>query len=93
MKRASSLLAAAALVGWLAERGWTRGWALALAAMTLGHVLIFAGGFAWLTLLIGPAKAWTAGVVPFVAATLAKTLLAAALALAAGRFAPWGRRG
>ena len=89
----AGFLIAAALVGWLAERGWTRGWALALAAMTLGHVLIFAGGFAWLTLLIGPAKAWTAGVVPFAAATLAKTLLAAALTLAAGRFAPRGRRG
>ena len=86
-------LVAAALVGWLAERGWTRGWALALAAMALGHVVIFAGGFAWLAALIGPAKAWTAGVVPFAAATLAKTLLAAALTLAAGRFAPRGRRG
>jgi biotin transport system substrate-specific component len=81
-------LLAAALVGWLAERGWTRGWLLALAAMTLGHVVIFVVGFAWLALALGAAKAWAVGVAPFAAATLAKTLLAAALAIAARRFAP-----
>jgi biotin transport system substrate-specific component len=86
-------LLAAALVGWLAERGWTRGWLLAIAAMTLGHVVIFAAGFAWLALALGAAKAWAVGVVPFFAATLAKTLLAAALAIAARRLAPRGSVG
>ena len=81
-------LLAAALVGGLAERGWTRGWLLTLAAMTLGHVVIFAAGFAWLALALGAAKAWTVGVAPFAAATLAKTLLAAALTLAARGLAP-----
>ena len=80
-------LLAAALVGWLAERGWTRGWGLALAAMTIGHVVVFAVGYGWLALLIGATAAWAAGVVPFAAATVVKTLLAAAIALAAGRFA------
>ena len=80
-------LLAAALVGWLAERGWTRGWLLALAAMTLGHVVIFVAGFAWLAPALGAGKAWAVGVAPFAAATLAKTLLAAALAIAARRFA------
>ena len=46
-------LLAAALVGWLAERGWTRGWLLALAAMTLGHLVIFVAGFAWLAPMLG----------------------------------------
>ena len=81
-------LAAAALVGGLAERGWTRGWPLALAAMAIGHVVLFATGFAWLALTLGAAKAWAVGVAPFYAATLAKTLLAAALAIAARRIAP-----
>ena len=80
-------LLAAALIGWLAERGWTRGWLLALAAMTLGHIVIFAAGFAWLAPMLGAGKAWAVGVVPFGAATVAKTLLAAALAIAARRFA------
>ena len=86
-------LLAAALVGWLAERGWTRGWPLALAAMTLGHLVIFAAGFAWLAPMLGAGKAWTVGVVPFGAATVVKTLLAAALAIAARRFAPRGSVG
>jgi len=86
-------LLAAALVGALAERGWTRGWLLAIAAMTIGHVVLFATGFAWLALALGAGKAWAVGVVPFFAATLAKTLLAAALAIAARRFAARGRVG
>ncbi len=86
-------LLAAALVGWLAERGWTRGWLFALAAMTLGHLVIFAAGFAWLAPMLGAGKAWAVGVVPFGAATVAKTLLAAALAIAARRFARRGSVG
>jgi biotin transport system substrate-specific component len=76
---------AAALVGWLAERGWDRSLGLLLAAMTLGHFVIFACGYAWLAGLIGPDEAWVAGVVPFFAATLVKTLLAWALVAAAWR--------
>jgi biotin transport system substrate-specific component len=76
---------AAALVGWLAERGWDRSLGWLLAAMTLGHLVIFAFGFAWLAVLIGPEKAWIGGVVPFFAATLVKTLLAWALVAAAWR--------
>ena len=86
-------LLAAALVGWLAERGWTRGWLPAIAAMTLGHLVIFAAGFAWLAPALGAGKAWAVGVAPFYAATLAKTLLAAALAIAARRMAPRGSVG
>jgi biotin transport system substrate-specific component len=84
----AGFLVAAALVGFLADRGWMRGWLLALAAMTLGHVVIFAFGFGWLAyaLPLGAAKAWAVGVAPFWAATIAKTLLAAALAVAAQRF-------
>ena len=76
-------LLAAALVGVLAERGWDRSWGLLLAAMALGHVAIFALGFAWLAILIGPEKAFTLGVAPFVLATIVKTLLACALVGAA----------
>ncbi len=72
-------LLAAALVGVLAERGWDRSWGLLLAAMALSHVVIFALGFAWLAILIGPEKAFTLGVAPFVLATIVKTLLACAL--------------
>ncbi len=76
---------AAALVGWLAERGWDRSWPGLIAAMTLGHALIFTLGFAWLAVLIGPAKAFALGVAPFALASVVKTLLACALVRAA-----WG---
>ncbi len=78
-------LAAAALIGFLADRGWDRSWPRLLAAMTVGHVVIFAFGYAWLAALIGPEKALAVGVAPFVLATIVKTLLACALVGAA-----WG---
>jgi biotin transport system substrate-specific component len=79
----AGFLVAAALVGALAERGWDRTWARLLAAMALGHVAIFALGFAWLSVLIGPGHAFAFGVAPFALATIVKTLLACALVGAA----------
>ena len=76
-------VAGAALCGWLAERGWDRSVWRTAAAMALGHVLILACGWAWLAALVGPQKAYAAGVAPFYLATLFKTALAvAALPLA-----------
>ena len=75
----AGFVAGAALCGWLAERGWDRSvWRTAV-AMTLGHVLILALGWAWLAKLIGPQKAYAAGIAPFYLATLVKTALAVAL--------------
>jgi biotin transport system substrate-specific component len=78
-------LVAAVLVGWLAERGWDRSLDRLLAVMVLGHIAIFVCGYSWLAALIGPEKAWIAGVVPFFAATIVKTLLAWAVVAAAWR--------
>jgi biotin transport system substrate-specific component len=70
---------AAGLIGWLAERGWDRSPIKALAAMSVGHVLLFIPGVAWLAVLFGAEKAIAVGLVPFIAATLLKTALGAAL--------------
>ena len=79
----AGFVAGAALCGWLAERGWDRSVWRTAAAMSLGHVLILACGWAWLAALVGPQKAYAAGVAPFYVATLFKTALAvAALPLA-----------
>jgi biotin transport system substrate-specific component len=78
-------LAAAALVGWLAERGWDRSLGSLLLAMVLGHLVIFAFGFIWLAHLVGPQNAYVFGIVPFISATILKTLLAWALVAAAWR--------
>ena len=75
----AGFLVGATLIGLLAERGWDRSWVWLTGAMTLGHVAIFALGFAWLATLIGPEKGFALGVAPFALATIVKTLLAIAL--------------
>jgi len=67
---------AAAVTGWLAERGWTRSWGLTLVAMAIGHAVIFVPGIGWMSALFGFDKAVALGLAPFWAATLLKTLLA-----------------
>jgi biotin transport system substrate-specific component len=78
-------LVAALAVGALAERGWDRTARRLVAAAVLGHLIIFATGYAWLAALIGPEEAWLLGVAPFYLATVLKTLLAVALMLASWR--------
>lgn len=68
---------AAATVGFFAERGAHRSVPQMLGAMTLGHVVLFATGYAWLAQLMGPQVAFAAGVMPFILGTVVKTLLAA----------------
>ena len=72
-------VAAAGLIGWLAERGWDRSPVKALIAMSVGHVLLFVPGVAWLAVLFGTEKAIAVGLTPFIAASLLKTALGAAL--------------
>ena len=70
---------AAALVGWLATRGWDRRPLTMLAAMLLGSVVVFALGAGWLSHFVGPAYAFTGGVLPFLPGDVVKALLAAGL--------------
>lgn len=74
-------VAAAFVTGWLSERGWDRSVPLLFVAMGAGHVIILAAGFAWLAfgMKLGVEKAWLVGVAPFVAASLIKNALGAAL--------------
>jgi biotin transport system substrate-specific component len=69
----------AAVVGWLAERGFDRTIITTLLAMVLGTALIFAFGFAWLSTLIGAAKAVKFGVLPFLWGAGFKIALAACI--------------
>ena len=69
-------VAAAALVGFFAERGADRSVPKLLGAMTLGHIVLFGFGYAWLAYLLGKDLAFTAGVEPFLVGTVVKTLLA-----------------
>jgi len=72
---------AAFVAGSLAERGYDRRYFTAVAAMIAGLAFVFAGGVAWLALVAQPAGGFTgalaAGLYPFLAADLAKLLIAA----------------
>jgi biotin transport system substrate-specific component len=70
---------AAALTGWLAERGWDRSlWRTAL-ALSLGHAALFLTGLAWLAVFVGWSRAVEFGLTPFLAGSLVKTALGVAL--------------
>jgi biotin transport system substrate-specific component len=82
-------LAAAMLMGFLAERGWGRNGALLCVAMLIGHAVLFAPGVFWLAQHIGFSRAWALGVTPFYLATLLKSALGAAIVR--GAWAKYGR--
>ncbi|HEV3471750.1 MAG TPA: biotin transporter BioY [Actinomycetota bacterium] len=88
---------AAALVGWLAERGWDRKLSSAIGAMLLGSVVIYLFGVPWLASALnipvvaeGDAfnDALEFGMYPFVVGDLLKLLIAAAALPAAWRLLP-----
>jgi biotin transport system substrate-specific component len=71
---------AAALVGYLAQRGWDRRPASAALAMLFGNLVIYACGLAWLAQYapdFATTLAW--GLIPFIPGDLVKLALAAAL--------------
>lgn len=78
-------VAAAFVVGWLAERGWDRNLFTTLAAMVAGNVVIYAFGLAWLSTFpfvngfLGEAGLFTLGMTPFLFGDIMKAALAALL--------------
>ncbi len=80
-------IVAAAVVGWLAERGADRRVMSMVGALLLGNVLIYAFGVPWLAswdpagdgVAFGWAEAYKTGVQPFILGDLVKLAFAAAL--------------
>lgn len=72
-------VAAAALVGRLAEHGWDRNPLTAAAAMVAGNLVIYALGLAWLSTMMGLLPAVEAGLLPFLLGDAIKVALGAAL--------------
>ncbi len=71
-------IAAAYVVGALAERGWDRSIPKMFAAMLLGAAVLYIPGLAWLAVWVGSfanALAW--GLTPFIAGDLVKAAIAA----------------
>jgi biotin transport system substrate-specific component len=77
---------AAALVGWLAERGFDRNIFKLFGAMFVGDAILFALGILWLGALLGwdkPVLEW--GLYPFILGDLTKIALAASIVVAGRR--------
>lgn len=71
-------LVAAAVVGWLGQRGWDRRIATTLAAMALGTAIIYVPGLIWLGMAIGWDKPLLElGLWPFLPGDALKVALAA----------------
>lgn len=69
----------AILMGWLAARGWDGAHPLrAFLGMLLCTTLILLMGGAWLAAMIGAAKGWQLGVLPFLIGDVVKSALGAA---------------
>jgi len=82
----------AMIVGYAADRGWSRSIPRLSAAMISGQILLLGLGFAWLAwffplsdgaLGLGAEKAFAVGIAPFVWGSIFKTVLAALLVPAA----------
>lgn len=73
-------LGAAALMGYLADRGFTRGWGGMIATLLAGEVVIFGLGVGYLGYLYGFDKALEYGFYPFWLADALKLAIAAAMA-------------
>lgn len=68
---------AAALVGWLAERGWDKSLPRMALAMVLGAAVLYVPGLAWLSTFVGGlGKAVEFGLTPFVLGDAVKAAIA-----------------
>jgi len=77
---------AAALTGFLAERGWDRRFFTTYAALLAGSAVIFAGGLAWLARFVPADRLLMSGLLPFIPGDLIKSALASAAFPAAWRW-------
>lgn len=72
-------IAAAYLVGILAEMGWDRWVFIIVAAMFAGVVVLYAFGVCWLAIMTNLRTALTVGLYPFIVGDILKVVLAAAV--------------
>jgi biotin transport system substrate-specific component len=79
-------IAAVAIVGWFAERGFDKSPIRLFLVMLPAGIVILALGWAWLAVMFGASTAWNTGVAPFLLGDLLKIAIAA-LAVSGSRMA------
>ena len=77
-----SFVVAAAILGWVADRGVARKPLALMTGLLAANAAIFLLGAGWLSLGMGLAAAWTGGVVPFLLGNACQSIVAAVLASA-----------
>lgn len=70
-------VAAAAVAGWLSERGWDRHIGTTALAMVAGNLVIYLFGVAWLAQFVGWQRVLSLGVIPFLVGDAVKIGIAA----------------
>lgn len=70
-------IAAAFVVGYLAERGWDKSIPKMFAAMLIGAAVLYVPGLIWLSAWIGAEKAIELGLLPFLVGDVVKAAVAA----------------
>jgi biotin transporter BioY len=79
----AGFVVAAFLVGWLADRGWTKDLPRTIGAMVVGEVAIYVLGLAWLARFVPLSAVLALGLFPFLIGDAIK-LAVAAIAVPAG---------
>jgi len=79
----AGFVVAAFVVGWLADRGWTKNLPRTVTAMIAGEVAIYIFGLAWLARFVPVSQVLALGLFPFLIGDAIK-LIAAAAVLPAG---------
>jgi biotin transport system substrate-specific component len=72
-------VAAAHVMGWLAEQGWHESFARTVGAMLVGETIIFTGGVAWLAMFVPGNYLLAAGLYPFVPGGVVKVAVASSV--------------
>ena len=70
---------AAFISGWFSERGWGNTIPRAICGMLIALAVIYAGGWSWLAIGVGPRAAFTMGIAPFAIGDAIKVIIGAAL--------------
>jgi len=84
----AGFILAAALVGFLVERGWGTNVLKLSAAMLLGAAAVYGPGLLWLAQFTGVSAVWQAGLWPFLPGDIVKAILAALMIPAAQAMVP-----